>query len=74
MKIRISEKNIDKPIIIERDEDLLKPPEEDKEELERKIKEKERLEREELEAQKKLLPKDSTIHLTNMYVKESPFY
>ena len=71
---RISEKNIDKPIIIEKDEDLLKPPEEDKEELERQAKEKARLEQEYLEAQKKLLPKDSSIHLTNYYVKDKPFY
>jgi len=52
----------------------LKKPEEDKEELERKLREKERLEMEELEEQKKHLPKDSTIHLTNYYVKDRPFF
>lgn len=52
----------------------MKPPEEDKEELARKAREKALEEMEYLEAQKKLMPKESAIHLTNYYVKDKPFY
>lgn len=72
--LRYSEKNIEKTIIIENDEDLLIKKEEISEEERLAIEAKKLEEEQNLEALKKIQQKDSVILLTNIFVKNEPFY